>query len=109
MQDLMRIVKDSFDVILIDTPPVLAVIDPLIVSSFSDMTILVIKTNSTKRKPLLKAIEELKKAKASIVGAVFNDAKTRSDGHYSNYFQYEYYQERHGDEAAAKTERRKAR
>jgi succinoglycan biosynthesis transport protein ExoP len=109
MQDLMKIVKDSFDVILVDTPPVLAVLDPLIVSSFSDMTILVIKTNSTKRKPLLKAIEELKKAKASIAGAVFNDAKIRSDGYYANYFQYEYYQDKPSDEAAAKIEKRKAR
>jgi len=108
MQDLMKIVKDSFDVILIDTPPVLAVIDPLIVSSFSDMTILIIKTNSTKRKPLLKTIEELKKAKASLAGAVFNDAKIRSDGYFRNYFQYEYYQDKQSDEGTAKAERRKA-
>jgi succinoglycan biosynthesis transport protein ExoP len=109
MQDLMTIVKDSFDVILIDTPPVLAVIDPLIISSFSDLTILVIKTNSTKRKLLLKAIEELKKAKAEVVGAVFNDAKIRSDGYYAPYFQYEYYQDKASDEASTRTEKRNTR
>ncbi len=107
MQDLMKIAKDSFDVVLIDTPPVLAVIDPLIVSSFSDMTILVIKTNSTKRKPLLRAVEELKKAKATIAGAVFNDAKIRSDGYFVNYFQYEYYQDKNEEGTPAKTEKRK--
>lgn len=109
MQDLLTIVKDSFDIVLIDTPPVLAVIDSLIVSSFSDMTILVIKTNSTKRKALLKAIEELKKAKADVAGAVFNDAKMRSDGYYAPYFQYEYYEDKRRDDGPSKTEKRTAR
>jgi len=109
MQDLLSIVKDSFDVILIDTPPVLAVIDSVIVSSFSDLTILIIKTHSTKRKALLRAIEELKKAKADVAGAVFNDMKMRSDGYYAPYFQYEYYQDKPGDEGRSKTEKRTSR
>ncbi len=71
----------------------LAGIDPVIVSSMVDSTVLVIKTGKATRKPLLKTIEELRKAKASIIGVIFNDAKARKSGQSSNYFQYEYYQD----------------
>jgi succinoglycan biosynthesis transport protein ExoP len=93
MKELLVQLKEQFRVILIDLPPVLAVIDPVIVSSMADCTVLVIKTGKATRKPLLKTIEELRKAKAAIIGVIFNDAKARKSGLSSNYFQYEYYQD----------------
>ncbi|MDD8026463.1 MAG: polysaccharide biosynthesis tyrosine autokinase [Acidobacteriota bacterium] len=93
MKELLAQVKEEFSAVLIDLPPVLAVIDPVIVSSMVDSVVLVIKTGKATRKPLLKTIEELRKAKASIIGVVFNDSKARKSGLSSNYFQYEYYQD----------------
>ncbi|MCX6561867.1 MAG: polysaccharide biosynthesis tyrosine autokinase [Candidatus Aminicenantes bacterium] len=93
MKELLVQLKEQFSVVLIDLPPVLAVIDPVIVSSMVDSTVLVIKTGKATRKPLLKTIEELRKGKASIIGAIFNDSKARKSGLSSNYFQYEYYQD----------------
>jgi succinoglycan biosynthesis transport protein ExoP len=93
MKELLVQLKEQFRVILIDLPPVLAVIDPVIVSSMADCTVLVIKTGKATRKPLLKTIEELRKAKAAIIGVIFNDSKARKSGLSSNYFQYEYYQD----------------
>jgi Mrp family chromosome partitioning ATPase len=55
--------------------------------------VLVIKTGKATRKPLLKTIEELRKAKAALIGVIFNDSKARKSGLSSNYFQYEYYQD----------------
>jgi polysaccharide biosynthesis transport protein len=101
MRELMISLKDQFDMILIDTPPVLAVIDPVIVSSIVDGTVLVVRTAKTTRKPLLKTIEELRKAKAEIIGVIFNDAKARREGQSSNYFQYEYYQDKSVDASGA--------
>jgi polysaccharide biosynthesis transport protein len=100
MRELLAALKEQFGMILIDTPPVLAVIDPVIVSSICDGTALVIRTGKTTRKPLLRTIEELRKAKATIIGAIFNDAKLRKDGQSTNYFQYEYYQDKSVDLAA---------
>jgi Mrp family chromosome partitioning ATPase len=57
------------------------------------MTIIVLKTGTTTRKPLLRAIEELRKAKARVAGVIFNDAEVKKTGEYAPYFQYEYYQE----------------
>ena len=109
MKELIRLIQDRYATVLIDTPPVLAVIDPVIVSSLSDMTVLVMKLGATTRKPLLKTIEELYKAKAEIIGVVLNDAKLRRNGfgYAGTYFQYEYYQDKNVDEEPAKKAGRK--
>lgn len=101
MKELLGLLKKQFDIVLIDMPPVLAVIDPVIISSMVDATILVVRTGKATRKPVQKTIEELRKAKADIIGVIFNDSKARKSGHSSNYFQYEYYQEKSADESAA--------
>jgi capsular exopolysaccharide synthesis family protein len=93
MKELLAAVRDRFDYIFIDLPPVLAVIDPLIVAALADMTIIVLKTGKTTRKPLLRTIEELRKAKARVAGVIFNDAEVKKTGAYSPYFQYEYFQD----------------
>ncbi|MGB8953097.1 MAG: polysaccharide biosynthesis tyrosine autokinase [Candidatus Aminicenantales bacterium] len=101
MKELIRILKEKFNVVLIDTPPVLAVIDPVIVSSLTDSTVIVLRMGKTMRRPFLKTVEELRKAKADIIGVIFNEAKLRRDGYYLPYFQYEYYQEKDADKKAA--------
>jgi Mrp family chromosome partitioning ATPase len=93
MRDLLARVKDRFDTILIDTPPVLAVIDPVIVSSLADCTVLVVQAGKTTRRALGKAVDEVRKAKAEIVGVVFNEVKLGRQGRsapYYHYYQYEY-------------------
>ena len=93
MRDLLARVKDRFDTILIDTPPVLAVIDPVIVSSLVDSTVFVVQAGKTTRRALAKAVDEVRKAKAEIIGVVFNEVKMGRQGRnapYYHYYQYEY-------------------
>ncbi|MGZ7066326.1 MAG: CpsD/CapB family tyrosine-protein kinase, partial [Candidatus Aminicenantales bacterium] len=93
MRDLLAKVKDRFDTVLIDTPPVLAVIDPVIVSSLADCTVMVVQAGKTTRRALGKAVDEIRKAKAEIVGVVFNEVKLGRQGRvspYYHYYQYEY-------------------
>ncbi len=93
MKDLLSFVKERFDHILIDSPPVLAVIDPVIVSSLADCTVFVVRAGKTTRKPMAKAVEEIRKSKAEIVGVVFNEVKIGRQGQggpYYHYYQYEY-------------------
>ncbi len=108
MKELLVQLKAEFSVVLIDLPPVLAVIDPVIVSSIADSTVLVLKTGRATRKPLLKTIEELSKGKANVIGVVFNDAKSRKGGQSSDYFQYEYYQDPNAGPPAAGAGRTKS-
>jgi capsular exopolysaccharide synthesis family protein len=93
MKELIRIVRDKFDYVLIDAPPALAVIDPVIISSLSDVTVFIIRAGKTTRKALVRAVGEVRKSKADIVGVVFNEVKLGAEGkgaHYYHYYQYEY-------------------
>jgi capsular exopolysaccharide synthesis family protein len=106
MKHLIEETKESFDYIFFDTPPVLAVIDPLIISSMTDATMFVIKAGKTARKPFLNAIGELKRAKANILGVLFNELKMKKGElgfmDYYRYYRYEYYGD--GDEESPKEE-----
>jgi capsular exopolysaccharide synthesis family protein len=93
MKEFMALVKERFDVILLDTPPVLAVIDPVIISSLSDCTVIVIRAGKTTRKPLAKAVAEIRKAKSEVIGVIFNEVRIGRQGTvgpYYHYYQYEY-------------------
>ena len=89
--------RDGFDYVFFDTPPVLAVIDPLIVSALTDATMFLIKAGQTARKPFLSAIGELRKANANILGILFNELKVKAGDmgfmDFYHYYRYEYYGE----------------
>lgn len=86
MKEVIKNVKKEFDVVFIDAPPVLAVIDPIIIASLVDAVVFVLKEGKTSRKPLVKAVNELNKAKANIIGVVFNDVKMSKNGYNSPYY-----------------------
>ena len=89
MKELMEKVKGKFDVILFDTAPVLAVIDSVIVSSLADSTIFIVKASKTTRKPFLNAVEELRRAKAKMIGVMFNEVNVKKgDYHFMDYYRY---------------------
>jgi len=89
MKEMMEEVKEAFDVILLDTAPVLAVIDAVIVSSLADSVVFLIKAGEVARKPFLNAVEELKRAKAKILGVLFNELKVKKrDYHFMDYYRY---------------------
>lgn len=95
MRDLMESAKAEYDFVVIDTPPILAVSDPIIIASMADMTVFVIKAGKTTDKQFLRAIEELKKAKVRFIGAVFNELKIMSDlSGYRDFCHHYYYKER---------------
>jgi len=98
MKEMVEEVKKGFDVILFDTPPVLAVIDGVIVSTLADCTILIINAGKLTRKPFLSAIEELKKTQVKLIGVMFNGLKmNKGDYYYMDYYSY-YRQSYYGEE-----------
>jgi capsular exopolysaccharide synthesis family protein len=106
MKDMMEEVKSGFDFILIDTPPVLAVMDSLIVSSLADATVFVIRAGKTTRRPFMNAIEELNRARAKIIGVLFNGLKVKKGDYYFmdyyRYYQYDYYRYGNGNDGVRK-------
>ncbi|MFH2043223.1 MAG: polysaccharide biosynthesis tyrosine autokinase [Acidobacteriota bacterium] len=98
MKELMTGVRRDFDLVIIDTPPVMAVVDPVIVASISDGTVFVVQAGKTTEKPFVKAAEEMKKAKCKIIGVLFNEAKMNREGYYSDSYQYHYKYHYYGKE-----------
>lgn len=82
MKNLIEQAKENYDLILFDTPPVLAVTDAQILANFVDGTLLVVRSKNTDQEEALKAKEALQPAKAKLLGAVLNDAKLDKDQYY---------------------------
>lgn len=72
MEKLIEELKKHFDIILLDSAPVQAVTDAQILSTKVDGTLLVVRSERTKRDSVVQAKELLDKVGANIVGVVFN-------------------------------------
>jgi capsular exopolysaccharide synthesis family protein len=91
LQDLRT--SDSFDHVIIDTPPILAVADPLIVSEQVDGVLLVVQGGETPRQSVVAGIEKLRSAKTHLLGAVINNLPLAEQDSYSYRagYRYSYY------------------
>ena len=72
MKELLKDLKEQYDVILIDTPSVLAVTDSVIVSALCDGVIMVVASGKVKKDHLKKAKEQLDHVNAQMLGVVLN-------------------------------------
>ena len=82
--------EKGFEVVLFDTPPVLSVVDSLILSAQVESVILVVQPEKTTKKPLMRAVEMLERVNAKILGVVFNQAKIRQRDYYYMDYYYSY-------------------
>lgn len=81
MDEIIEVVRENFDIILLDSPPVLPVTDALIISKYTEGTIVVIALEETQKEALKKTIESLENVDANIIGTVVNKANVKK-GHY---------------------------
>lgn len=89
--ELLLQLRMQYDTIIIDTPPVLAVSDALVLSSLVDATILVVKADATRRSAVNQSIQKLAQAHAKIYGVVLNQLDTKKAENYYGYGGYGYY------------------
>jgi Mrp family chromosome partitioning ATPase len=82
MSTFIEEAKSQFDVILFDTPPVLAVTDAQILSNKCDGTILVVSSGSTDIDAAIKARDLLNSSKAKLLGTVLNKKKAKDSQYY---------------------------
>lgn len=74
--------KDIYDYIIFDTPPVLVVTDSQIVANKCDGVIMVVASGKTNKQSAVKAKELLVKAKTSLLGVVLNGVETDNNNYY---------------------------
>ncbi|MCM3630335.1 CpsD/CapB family tyrosine-protein kinase [Paenibacillus glycanilyticus] len=79
MTALLDELRTMYDIILVDTPPLLAVTDAQIAATKSDGVVLVVDQGRVKRQFAQKAIQNLQNVNARILGVVLNNVKRRSN------------------------------
>lgn len=89
--ELISLVRERFDVILIDTPPMLYMADSRIVGSLADGVMLVVRARQTLRDAAMKAGRQLAADGVPVLGVALNDWNPRLDGYYSSYDYSRYY------------------
>ena len=88
MRDLLEILKDQYDLILIDAPPVLPLSDMNVFEEMVDGIIMMVRAERTPQGALLKAIETLGTEK--IIGFVLNDVREILPRYYRYSYGYGY-------------------
>jgi capsular exopolysaccharide synthesis family protein len=83
---LVAMLKDMFDYVIFDTPPVGMFVDAAIISSLTDGTIFVIREKSTKKAMAEKSIEQLKASKGRLLGIVTTFSKAPENDYYYAYY-----------------------
>ncbi|MBP3498625.1 MAG: polysaccharide biosynthesis tyrosine autokinase [Akkermansia sp.] len=88
MQKLMSEVTQRFDVVLIDSPPVLGVSDASLLVSRADATLLVLQPRKMPLKALLRAKTLIQNAGGQLMGLVMNNVDISGDTQYQYYTTY---------------------
>ncbi|EFM11931.1 capsular exopolysaccharide family [Paenibacillus curdlanolyticus YK9] len=87
MKQLLAELKNQYDMILIDTPPNLAVPDGMIISANCDGVVLVVQAGKVKRDMVRKAKTNLDHVNARILGVVLNNVERKqTEGYYYYYY-----------------------
>ncbi|MCE7933123.1 MAG: polysaccharide biosynthesis tyrosine autokinase [Chlorobi bacterium CHB2] len=111
MRELLNDLEKDYDMILIDSPPIGAVTDAMILSTMTDTTILVVRAHKTKMEFLEKSREGLERVNTPLLGVVLNDfdvSQTYGSASYKYYRYYRYYNY-YGGMEEEETSRRKDR
>ena len=91
MVDIFEELKQHFDYVLVDTPPVMPVTDAAVVSGKVDGTILVIASGEVSPSVAVEAKKRLEQAGAHMLGVVLNKVDVALGGHYGYGYGYYYY------------------
>lgn len=90
MEAILADLKNKFDYIIIDLPPVNIVSDALSISNLISGMIVVIREDYTEKKELEHCFRLLKLSNVNVLGCVMNEAKN-GNGSYGKYKKYKYY------------------
>jgi Mrp family chromosome partitioning ATPase len=91
-RSLLRELREQFDLVILDTPPILPVPDAVTISEQVDAFILLFRFSHTPHQLFRQAIEDLGERK--IVGVVLNGEEKKPDKYYHKYYG-KYYQVAH--------------
>ena len=88
MSFLLSYLSRRFDVLVIDTPPVLLTSDALLIAPQADCVVLIVKAGQIKREGIKKTVDQLQRAHANLIGVALNGVDLKKEGYYQYYSTY---------------------
>ena len=88
MSELIQDVKQRFDLVLVDSPPILGVSDASVLASEVDLTMIVVQHRKLPRNMLLRVKHAVENVGGNVIGVVLNNVDVRSDSQYQYYTSY---------------------
>ncbi len=85
-KNLVKQLRENYDYVIIDTPPVGSVIDAAIVAQECDGVILVVSSGEISYKAVQKSKDQMEKSNCRILGAVLNKVEIGKGGYYGKYY-----------------------
>ena len=94
MQSVMEELKEHYDLIIYDMPPLIGFADSTLLASHTDGMVLIVGLGRTERSVLSRALDNLKISPVTLLGMVANGIKSYTTPGYGNYSYYRYYGDR---------------
>jgi len=102
LSKMLEAASAQYDLVILDTPPILGFSEPLQIATAVDGVLIVALAGHTNRKALRTAVNMLSRLRANLLGVVLNGVNaSTSDGYYYHYYHSKYYQ-RYQESGAAK-------
>lgn len=93
MRSVLAELRQEYDMVIVDTPPVLSAADAMLVGALVDGVIMVVRAAETSRDVARHALQQLADVRASVIGVVLNDAHARLPAHGMGYYYGSYVQQ----------------
>lgn len=84
--ELLEMLRASYDMVIIDSPPLGSVIDAAAIAPYCDGAVLVIESNATSHRLAVNVKKQLEMADCKILGAVLNKVKRENSRYYYKYY-----------------------
>jgi capsular exopolysaccharide synthesis family protein len=91
MEALIREFRETYDHVVLDSPPLAHFTDAVVMSHFADGALLVTAAGSTSRETLARAFRTLSDARCTVLGVVLNRVNFSSEPYYYSAYAYRYY------------------
>lgn len=95
MERILQELREEYDIIVLDSPPVNVVTDAVVLAPLSDGVLFLVRADHSERSAIIRAVEQIKYARTKILGFVLNDVNPKMNsfgyGKYGRKYGQKYY------------------
>ena len=106
MREMMKIFLEQYDRVILDSSPIMAVTDPLVLSKMVDGVVLVLNAGVSTKDQVKRSRQQLQTVQANILGVVLNNIDKAKNSYYNYQCYYSYAED--GSKSKSKRHRRKS-